>query len=80
MKNTPISSFHEKQEEEVESICIWAKFNLKKEFSKVSERQKDEFTVVAVIINAWVSEVEAWNLLIYINLSPRQTLVIYVLK
>ena len=80
MKNTPISCFHEKDEEEVESICIWAKFNLKKKFSKVSERQKDEFTVVAVIINAWVSEVEAWNLLIYINLSPRQTLVIYVLK
>ena len=80
MKNTPISSFHEKQEEEVESICIWAKFNLKKELSKVLERHKDEFTVVAVIINAWVSEVEAWNLLIYINLSPRQTLVIYVLK
>ena len=57
-----------------------SQIQLKKEFSKVKERQKDEFTVVAVIINAWVSEVEAWNLLIYINLSPRQTLVIYVLK
>ena len=57
-----------------------SQIQLKKEFSKVSERHKDEFTVVAVIINAWVSEVEAGNLLIYINLSPRQTLVIYVLK
>ena len=50
-----------------------SQIQLKKEFSKVSERHKDEFTVVAVIINAWVSEVEMWNLLIYINLSPRQT-------